>query len=150
MATLEIVTNAVLDAQGLETVCKQGAIADSLSTAYSITAVTITGNKHQRGNALATSTIVKVYDSSTDTPATFDYLHFWADVDMYIQLITAGTEVRFKVLAKVPFIIPGYGSLIATAGTTAMAAEPVVAAIAKIYVANYSGGSGNYVLTIVD
>jgi hypothetical protein len=71
-------------------------------------------------------------------------------VDMYIQLITAGTEVRFKVLAKVPFIIPGYGSLIATAGTTAMAAEPVVAAIAKIYVANYSGGSGNYVLTIVD
>lgn len=152
MATLEIVNSLILTAQGIETAAKQGAIADSINEAFSITAVTITGNKIPRGFTLATATVAKLFDSAFDTPSTFDYAHFWADVDMYLQIITAATEFRIKVLAKVPFNIPGYGSMIASAGTTAITggAEPAVAAIAKIYAGNYSGGSGNGILTIID
>lgn len=152
MSTLNIVNYAILDEGGVQTVAKQGAFADSELTAFTVTGATITGNRIPRRFTLATAAVAKIFDSAFDTPSTFDYAHFVSDVDMYLQIINSANNVIFKVMAKVPFVIPGYGSLVAAAATTAIAgnSEPTVAAVAKIYAGNYSGGPGIGVLTIID
>jgi len=153
--TLDIITNFDLEAEGISLLGKQGSSDSAFTDSYRVSddaTITITGNSHRFANTLATATAVLAYDSSSSPIATFDYGHFWADVDMYIQIISAATNVIFKVRAKCPEVIPGYGKLLAAANTTPITggAEPSVAAVAKIYLGNYSGGTGNYILTLID
>jgi hypothetical protein len=153
--SLNIVNNYDLEAQGISLVGKQGNITDAVDDPYNIasdTTVTIAGNRMNPGGTLATASVQLVYDASVAPLATFDYGHFWADQDACIQLITSATEVRFHVRAKVPFVIPGFGKMVASAGTSAIAgnSEPTYTTIAKIYVGNYSGNSMNYILTLID
>ncbi len=150
--TLKIINHFTLDSQGLQKIGKQGNIADLMSDEFSITDVTIAGTCHYRTSLLATATVNTAYDSSNDFPATFDYLFFWADVTMCLQIIGTATEARFKVLAKTPMVLAGYGSIVASAGTSVITGgtEPTYTAVSKVAVGNYSGGSGNYVLALID
>ena len=151
MATLKITNNFELVSQGITVVGKAGAIADAADAQFLIDAVTITGNLHRVANTLATATVVTIYDDD-DFPIDWDYGFFWADVDMYLQIIAGSTNCVFKVLAKVPFVIPGYDSILPAANSTLITGgtEPTMTDIDSIAVGNYSGGTGNYVLALMD
>ncbi len=150
--TLKIINNFVLDSDGIQDIGKQGAIADLTTDQFSITDVTISGTIHRRKGSLATATVVTAYNASTDFPATFDYLFFWADVTMCVQVIGTATEARFKVLKQTPFVLSGFGSIVASAGTSIITGgtEPTYTAVSKIVIGNYSGGTGNYLLNLID
>lgn len=150
-AILDIVNNLELVNQGITLDAKQGAITDLMATPYRLSnGITVNGNVHRVANSLATGTAVLVYDAATAPIATFVYGHFWADVTMYVQLITSTTESRERIDAKAPKTFSG--KLIASGGTTPITggAEPGVTAISKIYVGNYTGSVGNYILTLVN
>lgn len=152
MATLKIINNFTLDSDGILTLAKQGAAANLITDEQSLTTVTITGTCHYRKGTLATATANTIYDSSNDYPATFDYLFFWADVAMYLQLIGSATCSTQKVAALVPFVLAGYGIILGAANTTPITGgtEPVCTAVTKAVIGNYSGGSGNYVFGVID
>ena len=153
MATLSILNSFSMPSQGKTVTGKQGAAADAVSTSMDLTAATtpaIAGTIYSRIGTLATATYNTIYTAATDFPATFDYGHFWADQDCYIQLIFSATDIKFKVAAKVPFVIPGFGSGLGSAGTTVMSAEPTVTAVAKVVIGNVSGTTLNYALTLID
>src|SRR3990167_5528841 len=141
MATLSIINNLSLPTQGNTFTGKQGLAANGFSTALTIT---VTGTVHSVVGSLATATVVTVYDDDNDVPADWDYLYFWADVDMYIQIIGSTTNVIFKVLAKVPFTLT-YDSMLAAADTTIITGgtEPTLTDIDSVVIGNYSGGTGN-------
>lgn len=154
MATLSIISSfEMTDIRGVARSGRQGASDGAIGTAFPLTASTtpaITGLIHGPSGQLATATARKLYDAANDFPATFDYSHIVGDQDFYIQLITAATEVKFKVAAKVPFCIAGFGQLLASAGTTEMSAEPTLAAITKIVIFNASGTTLSYQLAVID
>jgi hypothetical protein len=149
MATLSIISNFELDSQGRLKVGKQGAIADAITDAFDIT---VTGTCHYIEGSLATATVVTVYDDDNDFPADFDYAYFWADVDMYIQIVGSGSNAIFKVEAQVPFWISGFDTILAAADTTIITGgtEPTLTDIDSIVIGNYSGGTGNYLFAVID
>lgn len=150
-AILDIINNFELVNQGITLDGKQGAITDLMATPYRLSnGITVNGDTHRAAKSLATGTVVLVYDSSVSPLTTFVYGHFWADVAMYLQIITSATEYSEKIEAKSPKTFPG--KMIASGGTTPITggAEPAVVAIAKIYVGNYTGSVGNYILTLVN
>lgn len=149
-ATLSIIDNFSLDAgNGLIKTAKQGNAADPPTTSWD---VTVDGPNMFKEGSLATATVQKVYDSTIDSPSVFDYAHYWADQDSYIQFITAATNFIVKVAAKSPFNLSGFGKLLAAANTSAITggAEPSVAAITAIYIGNYSGNTMNWTIAVVD
>jgi len=148
MATLNILNSFSLETQGRTLEGKQGSYDAATDTPM---AVTVTGTNHTVIGTLATATVVTVYDDDNDAPTDFDYLYYWADQDSYIQLIGSGTNVIFKVLAKVPFTIT-YDSLLAAADTTIITGgtEPTLTDIDSIVIGNYSGTSMNYHFAVVD
>ena len=154
--TLKILNSFTLDSNGIETIGKQGAIADALTDKYSLatspTSLTISGTSKYMKGSLATATVNLLYDSSVDFPATFDYGFLWADQDSYIQVIGSSTNAVYKVGAQVPFVIPGYGKILAAANGTAITggSEPSVAAVTKIYLGNYSGTTLNFVFAAIN
>lgn len=157
---LSILDNFELtDVDGGTIAGKQGEAGDSASTPFewSLSGSPFSASPAVAGavkpliGTLATATILKVYDSSIDVPATWDFLWFKSDQDCYIQLITAATEVRIKVSAGVPFKLSKQ-SIIASAGTSAITggSEPAVAVIAKVYIGNYSGNTMNFQFYVID
>src|SRR3990167_4014662 len=149
MATLSIINNLSLPTQGNTFTGKQGLAANGFSTALTIT---VTGTVHSVVGSLATATVVTVYDDDNDVPADLDYLYFWSDVDMYIQLIGSGSNVIFKNEASQPFVLPGFDTLLAAADTTIITGgtEPTLTDIDSVVIGNYSGGTGNYVFAVFD
>lgn len=151
------VTNAFsVTINGVTYVGKQGAIAGSASDAF---AYTIDGAIHLASNPLATATVVTVYDDDDDKPVDFNYLFFWADVDMYIQIIGSGTNVIFKQMAFMPYVMAHPGTVAATkcgmlaaANTTIMTGgtEPTLTDIDSVVLGNYSGSTGNYFFAVID
>lgn len=146
--TLSIVNNFSLLSQGVIDSGKQGAIADVPSTALQIS---VSGLIFRVRSTLATATIVQVYTAATDFPATFSHLFFWSDQTCYIQIVGTATNAIFKVLATDPFVLPGFGSILAAANTTNIAggSEPAVTAVSKIVLGNYSGTTMNYLLALM-
>lgn len=154
MATLKLINYMILNSQGVDTVGKQGNILDASTDLYNpaTSTVLIAGDKHDVRKTLATATVVTAYDDSASAVTGFDYGFFWADVDMYVQLVTASVQVIHKVLAKTPYVIPGYGTCLPAANTTIMSGgtEPTTVEIKKINIGNYSGSTGNFILLLVD
>lgn len=148
MATLNITNFFELDSQGAVKTGKQGTSTDGPKTPFP---VTVTGLCHQITGTVADDAIETIWDEDSDTPADFDYLHFWADQDCYLQIIGAATNVIFPIEAKVPFVLSA-NTMLAAADTTAMTAgvAPSVAAIDSIIVSNMSGSALNYVASIID
>lgn len=153
MATLSIINNFEMAAQGHTHSGKQGTYSDSSSTAFELTASTtpaITGLAHSVTGSLATATWITLWDDDNDYPADFDYLHFWADQDCYLQFVGTATNFTVKVAAKVPFTLSGFDELLAAASTTDLSAEPTMESIDHIMLGNHSGSTLNYRLTLVD
>jgi hypothetical protein len=149
MATLKITHNISLEVQGNTFRAKQGTSTDDFDEPFEYT---VTGTLHSMVGSLATASVVTVYDDDNDSPADFDYAYFWADQDCYIQIIGSGTNVVFKVEAKIPFDIPGFDTMLAAADTTAITGgtEPTLTDIDSIVVGNYSGSTMNYVFYAID
>jgi hypothetical protein len=149
MATLSLVNNFELVTQGNTYTGKQGAASAAFATELE---VTVTGTIHSVTGVLATASVVTVYDDDNDVPADWDYLYFWADVDMYIQIIGSGSNVIFKVEATQPFVLPGFDTILAAADTTAITGgtEPTLTDIDSVVIGNYSGGSGNFLFAVID
>jgi hypothetical protein len=149
MATLSIVNNFSLDSQGRTRTGKQGDDEAAFDTAMD---VTVSGTCHEVIGSLATASIVTVYDDDNDVPADWDYLYFWSDQDCYIQIIGSGTNVIFKVEANVPFVLPGFDTMLAAADTTAITGgtEPTLTDIDSIVIGNYSGNTMNFQFVVID
>ncbi len=147
MATFNLWNYCSLVADGTETFGKQGETTDSPQQPFS---VTVTGDVFVAKHLLATATVRKLWDS-TMFPATFAYLHFWADQICYLQLIASATNCTHKIAAKQPFVLPGYSTQLSAANTTPITggAEPAVTAMGSIYLGNYSGSDVNYALKLV-
>ncbi len=148
-ATLSIVSNFSLPTQGRTLTGKQGAAANDFDEAFT---VSVAGTVHNIIFSAADNTVKTLWDDDDDLPATFDYGYFWADQDCFLQLVATATHVIFKILATVPFWIPGFGSLLAAANTTPMVtgADPVVTALDSILCLNRSGTTLNGQLILVD
>lgn len=149
MATLEIINNFSLDSNGRIKTGKQGAAADGFSEEFPL-AATIAGTCHFIEGLLSTAAVLTVFDDDDDVPADWDYLYFWADQDMYIQLIST-TNVIFKCQAKVPFTL-SYDSLLAAANATAITGgtEPTLVDIDSVVLGNYSGTPANFLFALID
>ncbi len=123
MATVKtIVAMQMLSAGGIFR-GKQGASADDVFTWLN---TTVTGTKHERMQTIPASDGgsddgITMYDASQDDlPATWNFLFFWADQNMHLQLIDTsggGTNVILPTLANFPFVM-GDGKLLAATGTT--------------------------------
>jgi hypothetical protein len=149
MATLSIINNFELEAQGRTTTGKQGAAVDGFLTPLEID---VTGTKHEVIGTLATATVATPFDDDDDVPADWDYLYFWADQDCYLQIIGPTMHVVFKIEATQPFVLPGFDGIVAAANSTAIAGgtEPTMSDIDSIVIGNYSGSTMNYQLILID
>lgn len=149
MATLNLWNYFEMSSQGIVKAGKQGLAADAPGDGL---AVTVTGTAHHVTGSLATATAVTVWDDDDDAPADWDYLFFWADQDLYIQLIGSGSNVVFKIEATQPFVLPGFDTLLAAASTTAITGgtEPTLTDIDSVVLGNYSGSTANYLFCVID
>lgn len=147
-ATLEILDTFDVEINGVAYSGKQGAAADNDDTPFE---VTLTGQIHNTGTTLATATVAKAWDKDTHFPITFLQLYFWYDQDVYLQFVTAATNVIIKCTAKTPYRLT-YNGLLAAANTTDITggAEPTLAALDHINVGNYSGNTANYLLAVMN
>jgi hypothetical protein len=103
-----------------------------------------TGNGLFKSGTLATASVQKVFDSSADIPATWNYFMAWSDQPLYIQFITSATNVILQILPTVPFAMSVDGLLAAAATTAITSSQPTLVAIAKIYLGNYTGITANW------
>lgn len=149
MPTLYLTNNFLIEVQGCTFSGKQGQAADEFAEQL---AVTVNGQVHQVVGSLATANVATVYDDDDDVPADWVYLFLWADQDLYIQLIGSGSNVKFKVEATQPFVLPGFDSLLAAADTTAITggSEPSLTDIDSIILGNYSGNTANYLFAVIN
>lgn len=148
-ATLSILNNFTITAQGREITGKQGASTSDFTEAFDIT---VGGQVHYVVGSLATATVVTVYDDDDDKPADWDYLYFWSDQICYLQLIGATGNATFKIAATQPFVLPGYDSILVAANTTLITggSEPSMEDIDSVAIGNYSGSTLNYVFAVID
>lgn len=149
MATLNVIHNIEIttDENGVTFSAKQGSAADASTEPFELT---VSGYVHQRSGVLATATARTVWDGSVDEPDDMTYLFFWADVDMYIQIIATATNFVVPVEAKTPFCLSANTALAAANTTAISGSAPSVTAIGKVVIQNNSGGNGNYVFAVVE
>ena len=148
-ATLKIINSFELTAQGVSMSGKQGLAADGMTDEYEIT---VAGTYHHMTGSIATATVNTIYDDDNDFPIDWDYLWFWADQIVYLQIVGSATNATFKIAAYQPFVLPGYDSVLAAADTTIITggSEPSVTDIDSIVLGNYSGNTANYVFVVID
>lgn len=149
MASLNLWNSFEFTSQGVQRTGKQGLAASAFPEPY---AVTVNGTGHFLTGSLATATVVTVYDDDDDVPIDWVYLHIWADTAYYVQLIGATSNVIVKLAAKQPFVLPGFDSLLAAVNTTKITgiAEPTLEDIDSIVLGNYSGGTMNYTVAVIN
>ncbi len=99
---------------------------------------------------LASATAQKIWDSTINVPATFQFVHIVCDQALYIQFITSATNFIVQQTAGIPFVMT-VASLLAAANTTPLAGSaPSITAIAKIYIQQNSGVAANGQFTIIN
>lgn len=148
MSTLNCWNYVSHDLVGGESTAKQGTTTDPPQTPFPITAA---GHEYNVKGTLTTATVKTLWDEDSNFPATFLYAHLWVDQIAYLQLIAQATNVIHRLRAKVPFVLPGYSTLLAAANTTIITggAEPTLSQIDSIAIGNYSGSTLNYHLMLV-
>lgn len=114
-------------------------------------AITVDGQSCYKPDQLATASVRTLWDEDSERPADFDYMFFWADQDIYLQIIGSSTNVTLKVKAKVPIIL-GHDEILAAANTTALSAgvTPTMENIDSILISNVSGSTANYLFFAID
>jgi hypothetical protein len=148
MSVLNIWSYASHQLSGGETTAKQGTRTDAPQTPFAITAA---DQQYDLKGSLSTATVQTLWDEDSNFPATFLYAHIWADQIAYVQLIAQGTNVIHRLAAKVPFVLPGYSTILAAANTTIMdgGTEPTLSQIDSIVLGNWSGSTLNFHLLLV-
>lgn len=74
--------------------------------------VTVGGQYHHRNITLATATTATIYDATTDSPSSFDFIVILSDQDVFLETVVdqnggVGTEqLAYKLRANLPFILP--------------------------------------------
>ena len=121
---------------------KHGTSTDSENDPFEIT---IDGQSHRADFSLATGAATNLWDEDSGVPATGLGFFFWADQDVYLQLIAQSTNVIIPVEAKVPFLFWGGTKglkILAAADTTAItAAGATLSQIDSCVVGNSSGST---------
>ena len=154
MPSVRTLMNMELLTQGVPFRGKQGVAANAVAD-WLLTSVT--GTVHQRVTTLAENKVATLYDASQDDlPANWDILWFWADQDVFLQLIdinATGTHVVIKVAKTFPFVMSD-GDLIAVANETILTiTEPTdLRPIDKVVVGHYFGTAQtmNCVFAVID
>ncbi len=142
--TLKIVHHtSLVTLAGTTVTSKQGATGDDKGTPFELS---VTGTCEPKVGQLATATGRLLYDADSDFPITYLYGTFWADKDCYLQFLTDATEVTVPVTAFIPVTVPK--QILASAGTTNLAAEPTLAAIDEISLWNESGSTLNFLMEL--
>lgn len=146
--TVDIINTASLLSDGVELLAKHGPSTTAKDQSYGYS---VLGQGNVLQGTVATATVTPIWSSAAYTPTAFKYLHFVADQIVYLQFITAGTNVTFKCTPHVPLVLP-LNSMLAAANTTPIAggAEPATVAIATIDCGNYSGSTANYRLFLAN
>jgi hypothetical protein len=147
LATLKI-TNAIsLTSQGVLTEGKQGTAANPATTPYELT---VTGTVHKRIGTAADEAETLIYDSTVDFPATWDYLFFWCDQSVQLNLVTSATGFTVEVTQYQPFVLSSQ-KILGQADATNLAAQATTTVIDEITMGNYDADATcNYVLILVD
>lgn len=148
-ATFKVRNQFSVEIDGITYTGKHGESTDDGDDFYEYS---ITGNAHVVPGTLATAAVATVYDDDDDVPADWDYLFFWAAADMYIQIIGPTMHAIFKVESFLPFVLPGFDSMVAAANSTAITGgtEPTMSDIDSIVIGNYSGASAKYLFALFD
>ena len=151
MATLSIINNFSLPLLGNTFTGKQGAAADDFLEPFEHT---VDGKIHYVSSTLATASAVTLWDEDNDAPTTGDYIFFWADQDVHLQLIAQATNVIVPVEANVPFVLGGGSTglkILAAADTTAITnGGSTLSQIDSVVLGNSSGSTVNYVFALID
>jgi len=151
--TLKIINTVTMQSTltGLPTLGKHGAATLGQTDPYELSLTN--GLVFDVAHTLATATVATLWDDDSNFPATFNYLHFWADQDCYLQLInnSIGTNVVHKLIKLLPFDL-SHESFVATANTTLITGgtEPTADTMDSIALGNYSGSTLNYHLLLFD
>lgn len=148
-ATLKILSQFTITAQGQTFADHQGTY-DSATDDY--LEITVSGLVFAAVGQVATATVRTLWDEDNQFPADFDYLWFWCDQDVYLQIIGQTGNVTLKVEATVPLWLPGFDQLLVAANTTLITggSEPAVEDVDSVAVGNYSGNTANYKLYLFD
>lgn len=154
MATLKTTCTISMSSQGITVDGKHGAASDASTTAVEMT---VTGTVHERIGTVGDSAGAVMFASSgasgDDLPSAFDYLFFWSDQNVHIQLMDVANSnwAEIGVTAKHPFIMSDGDILVHDSDTSAISdASATLNAIDKIVVGNSSGATANYHLILVD
>jgi hypothetical protein len=149
VATLEITNNWSVALDGTTHTGKQGDTDGTFAEPFEFT---VSGYVHRVRRLIATATVYTVYDDDDDLPADFVYAWYVCTVDSYIQIIGSGSNVVFKCEAYLPFVLPGFDTMLGAANTTAITGgtEPTLTDIDSIVVGNYSGGSGTFEFVAIE
>lgn len=148
MSTLNVKSSFELSVNGRTITGKQGAAVDDADTAFGIT---VDGKTYPADNSIADDAVRTLWDEDSNFPQDFDFLFFWADQDVDLQLIGSSGNVTIKVRAKVPFVL-GYDDILPAANTTLLSAgvAPTYESIDSVVLANNSGSTANYFMCLVD
>jgi hypothetical protein len=112
-ASLKIINNFALVANGITAFSKQGDADDDITDPYT---VPVDGKHHRVNGVLLPQTSKAVWASSEDYPDTFVYVFIWATEDLHLQIFYTDEttdSVVMKIKAKVPFVLSVNG-IIAT------------------------------------
>jgi hypothetical protein len=145
-AQFSLINNFTVALQGNTVTGKQGDADDGFSDPE---VITITGKHYRNADVIPTATVRTLWDEDSNFPATWLYLHFWADATVYLQLIAQATNVKLKVVGEIPFTM-SVNSLLAAADTTLITggSEPTLSTIDSIAIGNYTGNDVNYKLDL--
>ena len=158
-STLSIINNFELTSNGTKKAGKQGLAADTSSTPLELSLAAkpfaaspaIVGTNHYSDGQIATATVNTIWDDDNDFPIDWDFLYFWADQDVYLQIVGAATNVTFKINAGIPFTL-SYDQILAAENTTIITGgtEPTMEDIDSVVLGNYSGNTANYLFCVVN
>ena len=98
-----------------------------------------------------TAAVRTIFDEDNQFPANWDFMFFWSDQDLYLQLIGSAGNVVLHIKALVPFIL-WHDEILPAANTTLLVAgaTPTMEDIDSILISNVSGSTANYFLALVD
>jgi hypothetical protein len=153
MANLNIIDRFSIEVNGTTFAANHGESDTLASEFYAFSeSPTVTGLIYTYIGQIPTATVRTAWDEDSNFPTDFDYLWFWADQTVYLQLIGQTGSETVKVRKYAPFKLSGYGSIRPVASTALItgSSEPSMEEIDSIAIGNYSGSTANVKLFLFD
>jgi len=136
-----------MDSQGINISGKQGMASNPATTPLSIT---VSGTVHSMIGTASDEAETILWATATDPPATWDYLFFWADQAVQLQMVATASAATFEVAQYAPFVLSNY-KMLGIATNTQLAAQATTTAIESILMGNYDADATcNYRLVLID